>query len=137
MEALFEALEAIEDLLEQIQTITQNQMTILLDSAYMGDGLDMIEQMATFKEGLTTQVETTEATFQALYSKHKVDITEAIDKKRLKDSVDHIMRLKAYIIEQEQKNVFILQDLLRRMQEPIELPKNAKQVAKAYESHKK
>ena len=113
MEALFEALDAIYAHLEQIQTITQNQTVILLDTSYMGDGLDMIEQMATFKEQLTTEVEEKEAVFQGLYSKYKNDVTDVDDKKRLKDTVDSIMQIKNFIMEQEQKNVFILQDLLK------------------------
>lgn len=137
MEELFSTLEEITECLEQIHSITQNQMTILLETKYMGEGLDMIEQMATYKENLTTEVEEREQVFQGLYSAYRDKITEVEDKKKLKKYVDHIMKLKELIIEGEQKNVMVMQDLLRRCAERVEIPKNAQRVAEAYKAQGK
>ncbi|MGL4799609.1 MAG: hypothetical protein ACRDDX_02105 [Cellulosilyticaceae bacterium] len=137
MNVLFEQLEAIKETLEQIHVITQNQMTILLETQYIGEGLDMIEQMADYKETLTTEVEKSEAVFQELYTAHKHEIQQPEDKKRLKQLVDEIMRWKTVIMEGEQKNIMVMRDLLRRCTEKVELPKNAQQVASAYKAHNK
>lgn len=137
MEALFSVLEEIQEILEQIYGITQNQMTILLETKYMGEGLDMVEQMAVYKEQLTTEVENREITFQGLYNEYHTMVIEREDKKRLKGMVDRIMQLKERIIEGEQKNVLVMQDLLRHAAERVEIPKTAKHVAEAYKVHHK
>lgn len=134
MEALFELLEKISDGLEQIHTITQNQTTILLDTKHMGEGLGMIEEMASFKEQLTTQIEVDEVAFQGMYSSCKHELVETEDKVRLKSLVDRIMKQKEYIIQGEQSNVMIMQDLLRRCAEKVEIPKSPEHVVKAYQA---
>ena len=137
MEAIFQSLEKIYALLDQIYSITQNQMTILLETQYAGDGLTLIEQMATYKENLTKEVEEEETIFQVVYHTQHDRIQDTGDKKRLKEAVDRIMKLKTQIMEAEHKNVLIMQDLLKRMSEPIEMPKSAKRVVAAYQNNTK
>ncbi len=132
MEQLFEKLADIQEILEQILGITQNQMTILLDTQLVGDGLEIIEQMATYKETLTGEVVEAENAFQGLYQEYKETVQTVEDKRRLKRYVDDIMKLKERVIEIEQKNMMIMQDLLRRCSERVEIPKTAHEVTKLY-----
>lgn len=137
MEKLFESLNQIMELLNQIYTITGNQTTILLDSKQAGEGLDMIEEMATYKNDLTTQLEQVEVIFGQQYAEHKADIEDVEIQKLLKQTVARVLELKDKVIQLEQQNVLIMQDLLKRLTEKIEIPKKAEVVSAAYKKHSK
>lgn len=137
MEKLFESLNQIMELLNQIYTITGNQTTILLDSKQAGEGLDMIEEMAAYKNDLTTQLEQVEVIFGQQYAEHKADIEDVEIQKLLKQTVARVLELKDKVIQLEQQNVLIMQDLLKRLTEKIEIPKKAEVVSAAYKKHSK
>lgn len=137
MEKLFESLNQIVELLNQIYTITGNQTTILLDSKQAGEGLDMIEQMAVYKNELTTQLESTEQIFQQYYDQYKNHITDIDAQKLLKQTVSYVLELKDKVIKLESQNVLIMQDLLKRLTEKVEIPKQAQAVSAAYKQHSK
>ncbi|MGL4362159.1 MAG: hypothetical protein ACRCSG_02635 [Cellulosilyticaceae bacterium] len=137
MEQLFDILEEINQLLEQIQTITQNQMTILLEASYIGEGTGLVEEMADFKENLTTEVEQKEKVFQRLYNEHNTHIINVEDKQLLKTLVDRIMKTKQHIIEGEQKNVMIMQNLLHNKVNCTTTYKTPQHVANAYKAQRK
>lgn len=137
MEELFERLNRIVEYLNQIYTITQNQTTILLDKGQTGEGIDLIEEMASYKNELTSQLEKEEQGFQEVYNQYKTTIEEVEVQKLLKQTVSHILTLKDKVIELEQKNVLIMQDLLKRLTEKVEIPKNPQFVANAYKNHGK
>lgn len=137
MEQLFESLNHIIEYLNQIYTITQNQTTVLLDNKQAGESLDLIEEMATYKNEVTLELEKTEQIFQGLYNAYKGAITEPEIQKLLKQTVSHVLTLKDKVIQLEQQNVLIMQDLLRRLTEKVEIPKNPTQVTNAYKQHSK
>lgn len=137
MEKLFESLTHIIELLSQIYTITMNQRTILLDSKNASDGLDMIEEMATYKNELTSELEAVEQTFQAQYAKKKEDLTDVEVQKLLKNAVAQVLELKDKVIQVEQQNVLIMQDLLKRLTEKVEIPKQRDQAMEAYKQNTK
>lgn len=137
MEKLFESLNQIMELLNQIYTITGNQTTILLDSKQAGDGLDMIEQMAAYKNDLTTRLEQVEVVFGQQYAEYKEEIEDVEVQKLLKQTVARVLELKDKVIKLEQQNLLIMQDLLKRLTEKIEIPKKAEAVSAAYKQHSK
>lgn len=137
MEQLFESLNHIVEYLNQIYTITQNQTTILLDSKQAGDSLNLIEEMATYKNEITTELEKEEEIFQTQYNLHKASINEVEVQRLLKQTVGHVLALKDKVIQLEQKNVLIMQDLLKRLTEKVEIPKNPEFVTRAYKKHGK
>lgn len=137
MEQLFESLNRIVEYLNQIYTITQNQTTILLDSKQAGDSLNLIEEMAIYKNQITTELEKEEQTFQAQYDIHKASINDVEVQKLLKQTVSHVLALKDKVIQLEQKNVLIMQDLLKRLTEKIDIPKNSEFVTSAYKKYGK
>lgn len=137
MEKLFESLTHIIELLSQIYTITMNQRTILLDSKNASDGLDMIEEMAAYKNELTSELEAVEQTFQAQYAKKKEDLTDVEVQKLLKNAVAQVLELKDKVIQVEQQNVLIMQDLLKRLTEKVEIPKQRDQAMEAYKQNTK
>lgn len=132
MEQLFETLGIIKGLLEQVLQITENQMTILLDRQEVSAGLDVIEEMATYKSDLTSEVEQVESVFEAQYNAYKGEVAEQGKGKLLKESVDAILKLKESIIQSEQKNVFLMQELLRGCAKQMTLQKNPAEVVNAY-----
>lgn len=136
MDEMLDKLDQIQEMLEQILVITQNQMTVLIGGRDTDEGLDMVEQMATLKGELTTEMEQVEARFQQLYSIHKESIVGSVVSK-FQVKIGSVLKLKDEIIEAEQKNVLLLQESLRRYVQRVELPKDPKLVAEAYMKNKK
>ncbi|MGL4343718.1 MAG: hypothetical protein ACRCTE_00830 [Cellulosilyticaceae bacterium] len=137
MEEMLMALEQVRELLEQILGITQNQMTVLLEGQHNDECLDMVEQMAQLKGDLTTQMEQSEAQFQQLYGMHKDQIVGAQVVSFFQERIGTVLSLKDQIIAAEQKNVLLLQELLRKYVERVAIPKNPQQVTEAYQKQKK
>jgi archaellum component FlaC len=139
MDELFKQLEQIRQFLEQIQNITENQMTILLSDSI--EGLDMIEQMAEYKGELTTQLEKVEKEFQALYNEkkefiHSNDQINNSELKQLKDNVKYILQLKDQVILQEQKNYLLLKEAVDTRNK-VKIPKSVDKAVSEYNKHKK
>ena len=133
MDELFKQLEQIRQFLEQIQNITENQMTILLSDSI--EGLDMIEQMAEYKGELTTQLEKVEKEFQALYNEkkefiHSNDQINNSELKQLKDNVKYILQLKDQVILQEQKNYLLLKEAVDTRNK-VKIPKSVDKAVSA------
>lgn len=137
MEEMLVALDTVKDMLEQILGITQNQLTVLLEGQHSEECLDIVEQMAQLKGELTMEMEQAEACFQQLYSVHKSQIVGAEVVSFFQSKIGVVLSLKDEIIAAEQKNVLLLQELLRKYVERVELPKNPKHVAEAYQKQKK
>ncbi len=140
MDELFKQLEQIRQFLEQIETITENQMTILLSDSI--EGLDIIEQMAQYKSDLTSQLEETEKKFQILYHEkkefiHANDQINNRDIKQLKDNVQYILQLKDKVILQEQKNYLLLKEIVDIRKNKMQIPKSVDKVVSEYNKHKK
>ena len=141
MVELLKSLEAIQDLLQQIYSITANQTTILLEQGKSleeeEEALSMLEKMVDYKEELIGLVEKQELDFENLYAQYKSQITNADDIKLFKHHVANILTKKKEIKEAEQANVAIMQGRAHRRNKQVELPKNAQQVVQAYQRMKK
>lgn len=139
MDELFKQLDQIRQFLEQIQNITENQMTILLSDSI--EGLDMIEQMAEYKGELTAQLEKVEKEFQALYNEkkefiHSNDQINNSELTQLKDNVKYILQLKDQVILQEQKNYLLLKEAVDTSNK-VKIPKSVDKAVSEYNKHKK
>ena len=141
MNELFEYLEHIQGLLEQIYTITVNQGIVLLGIESKEEEeeqfLDMVSQMAVYKEEVTSELIASEEAFQSLYDNYKEHITDGEAVKRLQNLVKDILEKKDGVVEEEQKNLMFLQTHSKKKMEKVELPQNPKEAAKAYKKQQK
>lgn len=141
MNELFEYLEHIQGLLEQIYTITVNQGIVLLGIESKEEEeeqfLDMVSQMAVYKEEVTSELMASEEAFQSLYDNYKEHITDGEAVKRLQNLVKDILEKKDGVVEEEQKNLMFLQTHSKKKMERVELPQNPKEAASAYKKQQK
>jgi ATP-dependent 26S proteasome regulatory subunit len=142
MSELFEYLRRIHELLEQIYTITDNQTTILLSpmndsEEEENNALDMIAQMADYKDEATKELIEAENMFQKEYDANKHLVQEAEDISELKELVTEILKRKEAIIEHEQSNLLILQARSKKKLERVHLPQNPIEASNAYKKQQK
>ena len=137
MERLLEQIDQVIEILEQIKRITLNQQTIILQSSSKEENMNMVEEMATYKNTLMLEVEAIEQNFENSFKSQKAHIAHHEQIGTLKDQVSYVITLKEDIVLGEQRNLLILQDQLKKQVEKVQLPKNAEKVARAYEQHKK
>ena len=136
MEELFKMLGDIYDLLEQINAITTNQTTVLLQSSTTieekNNALDLLEDMVNYKEEFMNQLLSKEECFDNAYSKYKGKITDPTYVKMFKEWVERIMAKKQEIVEAEKNNVVVMQNISKKTIERVAIPKDAKEVTMAY-----
>ncbi|WP_069998860.1 hypothetical protein [Cellulosilyticum sp. I15G10I2] len=136
MEELVGYLSQIQALLEQVYTITDNQTTILLapmdTKEEESNALDMIAQMADYKDELTEELNKLELAFQQKYDELKEVVKYEADLHELKRLVAAILEAKQAIIEHEQSNLLLLQTHSKKKLERVQLPQNPKEAANAY-----
>lgn len=139
METLFNLLSKIEELLNQIDSITQNQTTILIASRTNlqeeDDAIDLMNQMVDYKDEIMNELETVEKCFQETYAKEKRNLTNQAIIDELQSRVGGVLKKKQLIMEHEQNNLVIMQQSIRARQEPLEIKPNAGVVANAYKKH--
>lgn len=139
MDELLNYLHKIQDLLNQISTITDNQTTILLNPIDKTEqetkSLDMLEEMADYKDEYTKELIACEELFQNLYNQEKDTIKDSKDIVKLKEMVTRILEIKQEIVEHEQSNLLLLQSHSKKKAERLHIPQSAKEVAKAYKKH--
>lgn len=97
---LFKTLEEILAVVTDINTMTQNQETVILH------GLDneMLSQLASNKQELIHKLDQLETQFQSIYEKNKEAITSKQDVQRLQSLVAKVVKTKATIAQGEEKN---------------------------------
>lgn len=136
MKNLFKSLDTIIEFLEQIKTLTDNQGTVLLSGTSTIEAennmLDMLEQMADYKEKLTINLKKEEEIFQQLYDKSKYDLREQKEVEYLQERVGYLLKLQNLIMEEEQKNLLLMQSRSKQRIEKVTLPINNSKVAEAY-----
>jgi hypothetical protein len=142
MEKLFEYLNHIQRLLDQIFTITDNQTTILLtltgvESEAENEVLDMIAQMADYKEELTKELGIAEEAFQAYYEAHRELVAGEKHVRDMQNLVKGVLDGKQAVIEQEQKNLLLLQAHSKKKLERVQVPQNPGHAASAYRKQQK
>lgn len=136
MQSVFEYLNRIQDLLEQIDTITQNQMTILIGDKENLEvenmALSLIEEMVECKDKAITELTIAEHAFQNTYDINKEALVESGEIKHVKEQVEKILVLKEEITRREQQNMLILHNQSNKKIEKLKVPPNSNQVAAAY-----
>ncbi len=141
MEELYQRLEAIIELLEQIKTLTNNQTTVLLSEETTLEEesilLDMIEQMAAYKDEMMTNLHEQEDAFQKVYGLYKESLAESPELVAIKKKVATILNLQEGIVEIEQSNLLLMQKRSKTKAEKVILPKNNAKVTEAYQKQQK
>lgn len=137
MQSLFDCLNKIQELLQQIHDITENQTTILTssiqaDEEVVDDTLSMIEEMVDYKDELINLLTEAERTFQGIYNDHREEIIQSKQMKLVKSEVEKVLKLKDEITKKEQKNVLLLQGQSRKRIERVKVTPNKNQVVAAY-----
>lgn len=139
MTELFNHLTQIEDLLEQIDGITQNQGAVLLVSRKNLDeennAIDLLEQMVEVKEVLMDELSAIEMRFQELYAKEKEHLKgkETID--ALQSRVGAILKKKELIVERERNNLLIMKSQSKSKEAPLEVKPSLATVVSAYKKY--
>lgn len=137
MNELFEQLKAIDEILEQIATITANQMTVLLQSTSENEDeeLSLLEGMVSYKDELITKLVEIEILFDNSYKEQREQVHTSGQIGEFKKCVANILEKKEKIQELEKNNVRIMQSKVKKSKQLIKLPKAAQEVTKAYKKH--
>ena len=135
---LLEKLSVIIEKLEQVNGITMNQYTVLLESISSKEdeeGIDkVIHEMATYKEELINQVEQDEIEFEKEYYLVREKIINQEEINQLKKRVSQVIQLKEEIMENEKANMMLVQSKLRKKNKAIAIPKDPKKIVEIYKN---
>lgn len=138
MEVLLEELDSILGILEQIDAITTNQTTVLLDETSekreQEEELKILEQMVEYKEELIKEVEQAEDRFNKLYQDFRSEINNEEYIHLFKEKVNQILKMKNMIMKNEETNVIIMQSRVSRSRQVMSIPKSSKRVADLYKN---
>lgn len=134
MKELFRQLMEIDCILEQIATITMNQMTVLLQSTQEGQDevLGILEEMVSYKDELITNLVEVEALFDKRYAEQREQVHASKQIGEFKKCVSNILEKKEKIQELERNNVVVLQSKKQEREKGMKVPKGAQEVVKAY-----
>lgn len=132
---MIKSLQEIEAILDQIIGITNNQGTILLsehqDNQEENKSIDLIDTMIQYKSELMNELEKREVLFQSQYNSAKSQLENSALLVTIKKMVTDILRKKEEIVEQEKRNLLILQSNVRK-HEVTKLPKQPQAAIEAY-----
>ena len=135
---LLEKLSGIIGKLEQVNGITMNQYTVLLESISSkedGERIDkVIREMASYKEELINQVEQDEIEFEKEYYLVREKIIDQDEINQLKNRVSQVIQLKEKIMENEKANMMLVQSRLRQKNKAITIPKDSKKIVEIYKN---
>lgn len=134
MKELFRQLMEIDSILEQIATITMNQMTVLLHSTWENQdaSLNILEEMVSYKDELITNLIEVEALFDKRYAEQRDQVHTSKQIGEFKKCVSNILEKKEKIQELERNNMMMLQTKRQERGKRIEVPKRAQEVVRAY-----
>lgn len=138
MEVLLEELDSILEILEQIDAITTNQTTVLLDETSekreQEEELKILEQMVEYKEELIKEVEQAEDRFNKLYQDFRSKINDEEYIRLFKEKVNQILKMKNMIMKDEETNVMIMQSRASQSRQVMSIPKSPKRVVDLYKN---
>ena len=120
-EKLFKILEAILSVATDINTMTQNQETVILH----GSAHEMLSELASNKQELITRLDELETKFQSTYEANKDMITSKEDIARLQGLVGKVVETKGAIARGEEKNrrLWASKEAPKVSVEPVNQPK--------------
>ncbi len=136
LQMLDDYLVEITKLLRQIEGITLNQQQVLCTDPLDDERLNMIEQMAGFKENITNDVERVENKFQMLYSEVKPFLTDKSFVARLQTNISEVLHLKDNVIRLEQMNADSLKRELNQKLGKVIVPKKPEEIINKYKRFK-
>ena len=140
MRTLLAKLDKISELLEQINSITSNQTTVLLekDVEYEDDNsiIAVLEEMYNYKEQLIGDVERAEADFEKVYEPYRGKITDDSFAQLIKEKVKAILDLKQLIVDNEKTNMMIMQSRGKQLKQTMAIPNNPKKVSEQYKNNR-
>lgn len=135
---LLEKLSGIIEKLEQVNGITMNQYTVLLESISSKEDEERIDkvigEMATYKEELINEVEQDEIEFEKAYYLVREKIIDQDEINQLKNRVSQVIQLKEKIMENEKANMMLVQSRLRQKNKAITIPKDPKKIVEIYKN---
>lgn len=135
MEELLEQLNHIYELLEQIEALTTNQTTVLLQEKIDFDSenqdLDILNSMADYKEQMIDELSKREEEFQNTYAPYRGKLTDKEMIQAMQACIKRIMKKKQDIMDAEQNNLMIMQSYSNR-KETMLIPKKASEAVAAY-----
>ena len=135
---LLEKLSGIIGKLEQVNGITMNQYTVLLESISSKEDEERIDkvihEMATYKEELINEVEQDEIEFEKAYYLVREKIIDQDEINQLKNRVSQVIQLKEKIMENEKANMMLVQSRLRQKNKAITIPKDPKKIVEIYKN---
>ena len=134
METIQTYLKQIENLLEQLETMTYNQSTILLHQleGQEDEVLRMIEEIVTHKDEAIQELVHIEDLFQESYEKNKTALLKSGAMKEVKERVAGILDAKERIKKQEQSNLRLLASRGSRRTEKVEIKPSPQCAINAY-----
>ena len=137
METIHTYLKQIEGLLKQIETMTYNQATILLQQLENkeDEALRMIEEIVTYKDEVIQELICIEDLFQESYEKNKEALFKSGAMKEIKQRVAGILDAKERIKKQEQSNLRLLASRGSRRVEKVEIKPNPQRAINAYKKN--
>lgn len=139
MEQLFKEVFMIIELLEQIKTLTNNQTTVLLvemDIAEENERLDIIEQMANYKDGLMRELKEQEIAFQETYTIYKKQLEESGRIAEIQELVGRVLQLQQKIVELEKGNLLLMQNRSKIKDKKVDILVNSAKAVSAYQKQK-
>lgn len=134
MEILFNQLDKIDELLEQISVMTFNQATVLIQpNTDEEEKMNLLETMVNYKEEIINELEKVEGQFNNEYSKKREQICSNKDViVKFKERVQKILDKKQSIQEMEENNVRTLCERNSVKLEPVKISKNPNDAVAAY-----
>ncbi|MBP3889378.1 MAG: hypothetical protein J6F30_17270 [Cellulosilyticum sp.] len=141
MQDVFNYLNQIREFLEQIDNITDNQMTILVGDLQNieeeNSALELIEDMVNCKDELISDLTQVEEYFQREYDKHRETLIKNNKINVLKGQVQHILQLKEEIARKEHKNMLIMQKNSNKRIDRVIISPSSNQVVEAYKKQQR
>lgn len=132
-------LDEIVEVLEQINGITTNQTTIMLEGltnkADEEQMEEVLEEMGENKKKLIDQVDKMENDFEEAYNLVKATITNKEDIEQLKSKVSKILEIKKAILDNEKSNMIIMQSKMRQESKVVTIPKDPRKVIETYKNN--
>ncbi len=136
MNILKKLLEEIYALLDQMDGITLNQATILLQPRKSNEdnneAIDLLNQMVEYKDELIASVARKEEEFERAYEPYRGKIKSKSEIEDIKILVDRIMNKKQEIVEKEKNNMLIMKNLGNTKKKAMHISPTADKVVNAY-----
>lgn len=125
-------------LLEQINNITLNQMTVILNASedMSEEEVDhFLDEMYQIKNELMNETESVEISFEEEYKRVRENIKDKELISNLKQKISKVIQLKEQIMENEKTNMNIVKSKVAQKNKPVALPKSPQSVINTYKNN--